>query len=280
MSDGGATSYVPLQESLVQLGRDGHRPVRVNVSLGDVPQNERGCKGACVTQSQGISSACAHITEGTVHESRVAPAVPLPPGSIVAVDRCYNDYRQYQEWTDHGVIFVTREKDNAAYEVVEERAVPARGNILSDQVIRLTGYRSAQKCTDVLRRIVVWDPKKEETVVLWTNHLGVGATTIAAIYKERWQIELFFKALKQYLRVKPFVGTSANALKTQIWTALIAVLLVKFLQLNSQICWSLSNLVAILRLNLFTYRDLWGWLQDPFGTPVVEPVAVQEEFAF
>ncbi len=108
----------------------------------------------------------------------------------------------------------------------------------------------------------------------------MGTTTIAAIYKERRQIELFFKAIKQYLRIKTFVGTSANALKTQIWTALIAVLLIKFLQFKSRIGWSLSTLIALLRFNLFSYRDLWMWLKDPCGVPIVEPVAIQEEFAF
>jgi len=144
----------------------------------------------------------------------------------------------------------------------------------------VTGYQATKTCTNLLRRIVVWNPKKKETIILWTNNLVLGATTIAAIYKERWQIELFFKALKQYLRIKTFVGTSANALKTQIWTALIAVLLIKFLQFKSRIGWSLSNLIAMLRFNLFSYRDLWMWLKDPFGVPIVEPVAIQEEFAF
>ena len=93
------------------------------------------------------------------------------------------------------------------------------------------------------------------------------ASTVAAIYKERWQIELFFKALKQNLKVKTFVGTSENAVKTQIWTALIAMLLLKFLQLRSTFGWSLSNLAAMLRFNLLTYRDLWAWLDAPFHVP-------------
>jgi len=228
----------------------------------------------------GYLPVFVHITEGKVHESRIAHQVPLAPGSIVAVDRGYNDYAQYQQWTDQDVTFVTREKCNAAYTVVEERDIPLRGNILFDQVIRVTGYQATKTCTNLLRRIVVWNPKKKETIILWTNNLVLGATTIAAIYKERWQIELFFKALKQYLRIKTFVGTSANALKTQIWTALIAVLLIKFLQFKSRIGWSLSNLIAMLRFNLFSYRDLWMWLKDPFGVPIVEPVAIQEEFAF
>ena len=92
---------------------------------------------------------------------------------------------------------------------------------------------------------------------LLTNHLEFAASTIAAIYRERWQIELFFKALKQNLKIKTFVGTSANAVRIQIWTALIAMLLLKILQLQSTFGWALSNLVALLRWNLFSYRDLW-----------------------
>jgi hypothetical protein len=107
------------------------------------------------------------------------------------------------------------------------------------------------------------------------HHLEFGATTIALIYKDRWQIELFFKALKQNLKVKTFVGTSANALRIQIWTALIAMLLLKYLQLKSRLGWALSNLVALLRWNLFTYRDLWEWIDDPFETPPLGSVPEQ-----
>jgi hypothetical protein len=114
---------------------------------------------------------------------------------------------------------------------------------------------------------VVWDEKKQEEVVLLTNHLQFGATTIAAIYKDRWQIEMFFKALKQNLKVKTFVGTSSNALHIQIWAALITMLLLKYLQLKAKLGWALSNLVALLRWNLFTYRDLWAWMDDPYETP-------------
>ena len=99
-----------------------------------------------------------------------------------------------------------------------------------------------------------------------TNHLTFGPTTIAATYKDRWQIELFFKTIKQNLKIKTFVGTSENALYIQIWTALIAILMIKFLKFKSTFGWSLSNLVALLRWNLFTYRDLWQWIDDPFET--------------
>ena len=130
--------------------------------------------------------------------------------------------------------------------------------------------RTADKCPHLLRRVEVYDPEKDATLVFLTNHLTLGASTVARIYKDRWQIELFFKALKQNLRVKTFVGTSANALHIQIWTALIALLVLKYLQLKARFGWSLSNLVALLRMNLLVYRDLWAWLDRPFeGPPAV-----------
>jgi len=119
----------------------------------------------------------------------------------------------------------------------------------------------------------VWDEKKERIIVLWTNHLTFGATTISRIYKDRWQIETFFKTIKQNLKIKTFVGTSRNALMTQIWTALIAILVLKYLKFRSELGWSLSNLIAMLRYNLFSYRDLWSWLDNPFETLPIVPNA-------
>ena len=109
-----------------------------------------------------------------------------------------------------------------------------------------------------------------------TNHMTLAAATVAAVYKARWEIELFFKALKQNLRVKTFVGTSENALQTQIWTALIAMLLIKYLQLRATFGWSLSNLVALLRQQLFVYRDLWTWIDHPFQPPPAVPPALEQ----
>ena len=219
------------------------------------------------------------ITEAKRHDSRILPELRLNPGSIVAMDRAYNDYRQFAWWCEAGVYFVTRMKDNAVYEVVQERDVPLHRNILSDEVIVLTGTQAQKKCPHTLRRIVVWDADNEREIVLLTNHLDFGATTIADIYKERWQIELFFKALKQNLHVKSFVGTSENALRIQIWTALLALLLLKWLHHLSKARWSLSNLASMLRLNLFTYRDLRDWLDDPFNTPPLQPLPEQLELA-
>ena len=207
------------------------------------------------------------ITEGRRHDVRVARTLRFDPGTIVVMDRGYVDYAWFGRLTTDEVFFVTRLKDNALYGVVERRRVPERSHVRRDEVIRLTGVGAETTCPHLLRRIEVYDPEKDDTLVFLTNHLTFGATTIAAIYKDRWQIELFFKALKQNLKIKTFVGTSANALKVQVWTALIAMLLLRYLQLRARFAWSLSNLVALLRMNLFTHRDLWAWLDHPYAEP-------------
>lgn len=214
----------------------------------------------------------ALITEAKRHDRTVARRFNLQPGSIVAFDRAYNDYTLFSQWTDNGIFFVTRQKENAVYEIVDQRKLPKHRPILADQIIRLTGQGAEEKCPHLLRRIVVWDKVNKREIVLLTNHLKFGSTTIAAIYKDRWEIEIFFKTLKQHLKVKTFIGTSENALRIQIWTALIALLLLKYLHYLSKFGWSMSNLATMLRLNLFTYRDLMDWLHNPFGHPPVQPL--------
>lgn len=218
------------------------------------------------------------ITPANIHEIKTARMLNLNPGSFIAMDMGYNDYSLFASWTEKGIFFVTRLKDNAVYEVIEEREVPKNRNIRSNQIIRFTGTNAEAKCSCFLRRIVVWDELNEREIVLLTNHLKFGVTTIAAIYKDRWEIELFFKALKQNLKIKTFVGTSENALHIQIWTALIAILILKWLHYISQAGWSLSNLVSMLRLNLFTYRDLLEWLNKPFHNEPIVPLPQQLAF--
>jgi hypothetical protein len=219
---------------------------------------------------EGYLPSYAVITEGKQHEVTVAKTLTFAPGTILVIDRGYVDYAWFATLTLQGVYFVTRLKDNAVYRGVGTREVPEKGSIVQDELIQFTGAGAQEKCPYTLRRVEVEDPDTEDTLVFLTNHLTFGATTITRIYKDRWQIELLFKALKQNLKVKTFVGTSANALHTQIWTALIALLILKYLQLKSTFGWSLSNLVALLQFQLFTHRDLWAWLNEPFtGPPVV-----------
>jgi hypothetical protein len=215
------------------------------------------------------------ITEAKKSDVRIAQSLDLNAGSIVAIDRGYCDYALFGKWDGRGVFFVTRLKDNAAYEVVEPAIGPLPRPILDDEPIRFTGAKAVKDYPHPIRRVVVWDPSNEREIVLLTNLLQFGPTTIAAIYKDRWEIELFFKALKQNWKVKSFVGTSQNALLIQIWTALIAMLLLRWLHHLSQAKWSFSNLASMLRLNLFTYRDLRRWLENPFGTPPLIPLTEQ-----
>jgi Domain of unknown function (DUF4372)/Transposase DDE domain len=212
----------------------------------------------------GYLPSFAVITEGKVADVKIAREFRFDPGTVVVDDRGYNDYELFGRWTAQGVFFVTRLKVNAHYEVVGERSVPQKRNILKDELIEFRGPKAGEKCPYPLRLITVYDSATDTILLFLTNHMDLGATTVAAVYKDRWQIEIFFKALKQNLKIKTFVGTSANAVKTQIWTALIAMLVLRYLQLRSTFKWSLSNLVALLRMNLFTHRDLWAWLDHPF----------------
>jgi hypothetical protein len=220
----------------------------------------RRAKGAVklhlVLDHDGYLPCFGIITDGKVADVKAAHQMHFTSGTIVVDDRGYNDYRLFAKWTEGGVYFVTRMKDNALYEVVEEHEIPKNRNILKDQTIRLSGTGAQDKCPHLLRRIEALREDTGDVLVFIANHHGLGASTIAAIYKDRWQIELFFKAIKQNCKIKTFVGTSANAVKTQIWTALISMLLLRYLQLSSRYGWSLSNLVALLRMNLFTHRDL------------------------
>ena len=215
----------------------------------------------------GYLPSFAVVTEGKHSEVAVARELRLDPGTILVIDRGYNDYEWFAEMTGDGTFFVTRMKTNTVYAVEEECEVPEKGNVLRDQIISLPALRKAGEEPVLFRRIEYWNKDKQEILVFFTNLLHLVASTIAAIYKERWQVELFFKALKQTLNVKTFLGTSANAVKTQMWTALIAMLILKYLQMKSTFGWSLSNLAALLRQQLFIFRDLWAWLNTPLEGP-------------
>jgi hypothetical protein len=214
------------------------------------------------------------ITEGRVRETTIARPQAFTRGTILVFDRGYLNLSWFAELTAAGVFFVTRLRPEVNFRVVEDRPVPQHRAVAADQLIAFGGKESRRTYRAVLRQVIVERPDGAP-LALVTNHLTLGASTIGRIYRDRWQIELFFKALKQNLRVKTFVGTSANALHIQIWTALIALLLLKYLQLKARFGWSFSNLVALLRMNLFAYRDLWAWLDVPFTAPPLPPDPVQ-----
>ncbi len=241
--------------------------IKLCLSLFDWAKYRRA-KGALklhlLLDHDGYLPQFVHVTEGKVHEINILRRLSFDAGTIVVIDRGLLDYQLFGDWTKEGVFFVTRLKKNASYRVICEYPLPQRRNILKDWVIELDGFYSKDKCPHNLRIVEVWDDDKKESITLLTNHLEFGATTISKIYKDRWEIELFFKAIKQNLRIKTFVGTSYNAVMIQIWTALIAMLILKYLKMKAKIKWSLSNLVAMLRFNLLTYKDLWDWINQPY----------------
>lgn len=222
----------------------------------------------------------AVITPGKVHEINVARRLRFEPGTILVMDRGYLDYRWLDELTARGVYFVTRLKNGAVIEEAAPCPIPRGSQIKSDEIIGLPGSGRALNPDRLLRRIVVVVPETGQELVLLSNQFDFSPATIAAIYRERWQIELWLKALKQHLKIKTFVGTSANALHIQISTALIALLILKYLQLKSRWGWSLSNLVALLRRNRFVHRDLWAWLDQPLAPPEQADGPPQAHWAF
>jgi hypothetical protein len=230
-------------------------------------QTKGAVKVHLLLDHDGYLPVFGHVTDGKVGDVKVAQSLDFPKGSIVALDRGYIDYHLFTRWTREGVYFVSRLKKNADIQIVEKYDVPKGGKVLKDGKVRFQAFVAGRPDLEDLRMVTVWLEDQQEELVLLTNNFTLAASTIAAIYKERWQMELFFKLLQQQLKIKTFIGTSANAVRIQIWTALIAVLIIRYLQFRSAFKWAVSNLVALLRWNLFSYRDLWEWLNRPFDTP-------------
>jgi Domain of unknown function (DUF4372)/Transposase DDE domain len=182
----------------------------------DFRQTKGAIKLHLLLDHDGYLPDFAIITDGKTSDVVTAHHFTLPSGSIVAVDRGYCDFDLFWQWNESGVFFVTRLRDNAAFEIVKQHPVPQCGNVLFDETIRFISPQTSQKYPKELRRIVVWDEENKRKIELLTNHFRLRATTIGSIYRDRWEIELFFKVLKQHLKIKTFVGTSPNALKTQI----------------------------------------------------------------
>ena len=205
------------------------------------------------------------VTDGKTHDITAARAMDLPQGSIVVVDKGYNDYAWYKQLIDNNIFFVTRLKSNAKYRVIERLDVVKSKGITSDQIIEFTGTQTAKKCPNRLRRIGYRDEETGKHYVFLTNNIALAAKTIADLYKARWQVELFFKWVKQNLKIKSFVGTSRNAVLTQIWIAMCAYLLLAYLKFQSKLTQSMQQILRILQLNLFEKRSLIALLR---GDPV------------
>jgi hypothetical protein len=200
--------------------------------------------------SNGYLPAFMEISDGKKHEITVAKSLTLPKGSIVAVDRAYTDYKWFASLSEAGIYFVTRQKSNASYRTVARRTVNKKQGLTLDQTMTLTGIKASQ-CPHPLRRIGYGDPETGKHYIFLTNHFGLAAKTICDIYKERWQIELFFKWIKQNLKIKAFVGKAENAFMSQIYVALITYLLLAYVKFLTKLNVTLTALIRILQLNLF-----------------------------
>ena len=219
---------------------------------------------------EGLLPAFVALTDGKTHDLSAARALQLPSGSIVVMDRGYNDYAWYNQLNNNDIFFVTRLKTNARYRVIERRKVLKTKGLTSDQTIELTGAR-AKDCPIRLRRIGYQDANTGIQYTFLTNHFTLAASTIADIYKARWQIELFFKWIKQNLKVKSFLGTSKNAVMTQIWIAMCVYLLLSYIKFLNNIRPSLQQILRLLQLNLFERRELLELLRGDPPEPLVSP---------
>jgi len=212
-----------------------------------------------------------YVTEGRQNDVKAAWQFPFDAGSISVFDRGYNDYKLYEYINSQEAFFVTRMKAGTRTTVLSTVEFDDP-DLISDSTVTLNG----DSYPDELRMISAIDVEGRKIEFL-TNNFDLDAETISAIYRERWKIELFFKEIKQNLKIKTFIGTSENAVMTQIYTALITILILKYIKLKSSFNWSMSNLATLIRMNLFTHKDLWKWINAPFLTPQEELVSVEQQ---
>jgi len=239
----------------------------IDLSLGAFPwasfrRTKSAVKIHTVLDHSGFLPAFVSITDGKVHDSKVAKSLSFAKGSIVVEDRAYTDYKWFCQLQENGTFFVTRQKTNAVYTVTERRQVNKNQGLCSDQTIMLSGPKG-QLCPHLLRRIGYRDPETKKHYVFLTNNFKLSAKTIADIYKERWNIEIFFRFIKQNLKIKAFVGNSRNAVMTQIYVALIAYLLLCMLKYISKVPVGLQNLIRVIQLNLFRKCSLEELFKPP-----------------
>ena len=206
------------------------------------------------------------MTAGSQSDVRHSQYMILPAHSVVVMDRGYQSFRMYWQWTERDIYFITRLKETINYRSLGEKELPidSAGNIMKDEIIELKEEETKKDYPDKLRRVAVYDDKQDRTIIILTNNFSWTAETVAELYKQRWSIEIFFKELKQYLKIKSFIGTNENAMWIQIWTAMITMLLLRYMREIAKYSWNLSNLVGFIRINLFVKMDLLLWLNKPF----------------
>jgi hypothetical protein len=216
------------------------------------------------------------MTDGKTSDIEIAEKLSFPKGSILTIDRGYLDFNFLRDLDSTGVFFVTRAKDNTVFDIVKTLILPEKSeNIISDDHIVLIGQQTKNKYKKRLRLVQVADPETGEIIPLLTNNFFWSPKTISELYRNRWEIETFFRTVKQNLKIKSFIGTSENAVLTQIWTALITIMLLTVLKSKALYKWHMSNMVGFIRLNLFVKIDLFDWLNHPFLQDKAPPGQIQ-----
>ena len=221
-----------------------------------------GIKLHALLDHDGYIPAFANITDAKTSDIAIARTLNLAPGSIITADRAYIDYAWLFSLNQKKTFLVTRLKKNAKFKVVKRHKVLKNKGLTSDQTIMLTGAK-ASDCPIPLRRIGYRDPETGKHYVFLTNNFNLAAKTIADIYKSRWQVELFFKWIKQNLKIKTFLGTSKNAVMTQIWIALITMLILSYMKFLAKLDQSIMQIQRLLQLNLFKRQTIWELFDPP-----------------
>ena len=216
---------------------------------------------ACVKLSVGLNHSnmlpeFVALSNGNENDMIQGRQFNFPKGSMVAFDKGYVDYQWFKSLTDKGIFFVTRLRPKAVYKILERKSVNKALGVKSDQIIQLNSAHAIKRGAPKLRRVGFVDKETGKHYVFLTNNFSLSAATIAAIYKDRWQVELFFKAIKQNLKIKAFVGTSKNAILTQVWIAMITYLLLSFARHLAKAGWTVQRILRIVQLNLFERRSL------------------------
>ena len=225
----------------------------------------------------GYLPTFVRITDGKRSDIEAARVLEVPRGSLVVADRAYVDFAWLKHLNTQGISLVTRMKKGIRYAVRERRAVKPRQGLTSDQIIVLTSTHGTKRYPGALRRIGYRDAETGKHYVFLTNNFDLSAKTIADIYKARWQIELFFKWIKQHLKVKSFVGTSRNAVLTQLWIAMCVYLLLSYIKFVNRLSWSLYEILRVLQLNLFDRRAMMDLLETQ-STPPDPPPQLRLKF--
>jgi len=214
---------------------------------------------------RGSIPCFVHISHGKMHDVTALDYLPIEPGAFYVMDRGYVDFRRLHRFTQGSAFFVTRSKRNLDYTRRARRPVDKSSGLRCDQTIVLAGPKSSRLYPDALRRIAFYDVEHQRRFVFLTNNFALSALTIAQLYKCRWQVELFFKWIKQHLRIKAFYGTSVNAVKTQVWIAISVYVLVAIVKRELGIDRSLYEILQVLSITLFEKTPIFQALQEPIA---------------